>query len=93
MIGDLIDDDDENDDYVYWEHYLLHAKIVDEVFAPVTSVSRADYLELLIQDFLHDFKVLYPNRPLTPKMHYLLHAPDWIKWLVQLIFITHACTS
>ena len=46
MIGNLIDDDDENDDYVYWEHYLLHAKIVDEVFAPVTSISRADNLEL-----------------------------------------------
>ena len=78
LIGDLLDEDDD-----YWEHFLLHAQIIDEVFAPSTSTERIGYLNLLIPDFLHDFKILYPHASFTPKMHYLLHTPQWIKWLVQ----------
>jgi 5-hydroxyisourate hydrolase-like protein (transthyretin family) len=33
---------------------------------------------MLIEDFLEEFKVLYPERSLTPKMHYLVHIPTWM---------------
>ena len=80
LIGDLVEEENP-----YWENYLAHADIVDEVFAPVTSVDRTEYTAMMIEDFLHDFKELYPNRPLTPKMHYLVHLPAWMRWCGPLI--------
>ena len=53
--------------YVYWENFII-------------SGDRIDYISMLIEDFLDDFKLLYPERPLTPKMHYLIHVPTWTKW-------------
>ena len=66
IIGDKIPTDN-----IYWKNYLSHLEIMDEVFAPMTSLERCDYLAMLIEDFLVDFKALYPGRPLTPKMHYM----------------------
>ena len=40
-----------------------------EVFAPVTTAEQMDYVSMLIEDFLEEFKDLYPERPITPKMH------------------------
>ena len=74
LIGDLIPDD-----YPYWENYLKHLDIMDEIFAPVTTPERIDYVGMLIEDFLGEFKDLYPDRPVTPKMHYLVHIPTWMK--------------
>lgn len=54
--------------------------IVDELFAPVTTSEKADYVGMLIEDFLETFKDLYPARLLTPKMHYMIHMPSWMKW-------------
>ena len=71
FIGDKIPDD-----YPFWDNYLTH---LHEVFAPVIHEERLDYLRMLIKDFLHEFRVLYPGRPLIPKMHYLVHFPTWIK--------------
>lgn len=75
LIGDKIPDD-----CPYWENYLTHLDIMDEVFAPVTSGGRLEYITMLIEDFLEEFKELYPERPFTPKMHYLVHVPTWMKW-------------
>lgn len=66
--------------YLYWDIYLSHLEIMDEVFAPIVNSERCDYLAMLIEDFLVDFKALYPDRPLTPKMHYMVHIPMWTKW-------------
>ena len=73
LIGDKIPSD-----YPYWENYLTHLDIMDEIFAPVSSSERLDYVAMLIEDFLVEFKELYPGRPLTPKMHYLVHVPTWM---------------
>ena len=47
---------------------------MEYTFAPVITTDKLDYLQMLIQDFLIEFTQLYPDRPLTPKMHYLAHA-------------------
>ena len=65
--------------YPYWTNYVSHLQIMEEVFAPVTSRDRLDYLRMLIEDFLHDFRELYIARSLTPKMHYMVHIPTWIE--------------
>ena len=75
IIGNIVEKDNQ-----YWDNYLSHLEIMSEVFAPVYDIERIGYLRMMIEDFLFDFKSLYPNRPLTPKMHYLVHIPTWIKW-------------
>jgi hypothetical protein len=74
LIGDLVPYDDP-----HWGNYIMLLDIVDEVFAPVTTPDRADYVAMLVEDFLECFKELYPSRPLTPKMHYMVHMPSWMK--------------
>lgn len=66
----------EDDDH--WENFLQLLTIVDYVFAPVTTESTITYTEVLIEDFLVEFRQLYPERRLTPKMHYLIHVPSWM---------------
>lgn len=43
------------------------------VFAPVTTAEKADYVAMLLEDFLTDFKDLHPERRLIPKMPYMIH--------------------
>ena len=74
LIGDLVPQNDE-----HWENFLSLMNIIDYVFAPVTTVKITHYLEVLIEDFLVDFCSLYPQRPPTPKMHYLIHVPSWMR--------------
>ena len=73
MFGEIFTTTDKiPEDNKYWENYTTHLEIMDEVFAPVTTPERMDYVGMLIEEF----KDLYPERPLTPKMHYL---PTWVK--------------
>ena len=55
---------------------------MDFVFAPLITPDKADLVAILVQDFLFDFKELYPARNLTPKVHYMIHMPSWIKLYV-----------
>lgn len=74
LIGDLVPEE-----HCYWENFLTLLDIVNELFAPVTTTDRADYVSLLVEVFLGGFKELYPTRPLTPKMHYMVHLATWTK--------------
>lgn len=33
------------------------------LFSPVTTADKADYVAMLVEDFLTDFKELYPEAP------------------------------
>ena len=55
---------------------------MEYIFAPVITIDKLDYLQILIQDFLTEFTRLYPERPFTPKMYYRVHMPSWMKRLV-----------
>ena len=74
LIGDLIPEDDE-----YWDHFLQLLTIMDYVFAPTTTEAIIDYIAVQVEDFLVEFKRLYPDRPLTPKLHYAVHLAKWMK--------------
>ena len=63
----------------HWENFLVLLSIIDHVFAPITTSDKADYISGVTEDFLQDFKELYPTRRLTPKMHYMVHLSSWIK--------------
>ena len=74
-----------------WECFLQLMIIVDYVFAPVTSIEVIDYVKDLIETHHQSFKELYPSAPIIPKLHYMIHIPDWIERLVHNIIIM-SCT-
>lgn len=68
---------------------LPNLRIMEHVFAPKVSIGQISYIEMLIEVFFDDFKLLYPNRPLVPKMHYLIHVPSWMRRLADTEFGGH----
>ena len=74
LVGDMVPTNDDK-----WTHYLLLLRIIELTFAPVITIDQTCYLKMLIEKFLMEFKHLYPARPLTPKMHYLVHVPLWTR--------------
>ena len=74
IVGDLVPNEG-----LYWDNYIMLLDIVDEIFAPVTSSDRADYVGMIVEDFLDGFKKLYPSRPRTPKIHFMVHMSSLMK--------------
>lgn len=61
-----------------WDLLLLLREIVDIVLAPVINMSYVSYLCEIIYDHHALFKSLFPNVPLKPKHHFLVHYPNLI---------------
>ena len=72
IIGDMILEDND-----HWVNFLILLDIVDYVFAPATTSEKIAHVAVLVEDFLTEFSRLY-DRPLIPKMHYLVHLPSWM---------------
>ncbi len=61
-----------------WENVLVLLQIIDYLMAPITSHDVTSHLRMLIEENHQEFVKLYPNCPVTPKLHYLIHYPEWI---------------
>ena len=72
LVGDKIDEADRN-----WKNLLL-LTIVDYTFAPVISASMIAYLKEMIHDHHTTFLEIYPSSPIIPKIHYMVHNPEWM---------------
>ena len=59
----------------HWQLFLKMLDIADMIFSPVTSYNQASCLAVLIEEHHTEFKRLYPNCSIIPKMHYLIHYP------------------
>ena len=73
-IGDLIPEGD-----IYWDTFLTLLDILDICMAHVVSNDMAAHLNLLIHDHHEAYREIYPDKPLLPKQHYMVHYPDWMK--------------
>ena len=73
IIGEEVPVDDE-----HWQNFLDLLVIVDYVFAPVISLDSAAFLHDAICSHHEQFCRLYPGRSITPKLHYMIHIPEWI---------------
>jgi len=73
MIGEMIPVGDK-----HWQNYLDLLTIVDYVFAPVVSRNVVALLHDMIQVHHEQFCQLYSGSPITPKLHYIIHIPEWI---------------
>ncbi|GFY32913.1 uncharacterized protein TNCV_4025371 [Trichonephila clavipes] len=65
----------------FWNLYLLMLTIIDTLMAPVISLPETYALAENIADHHKLFLILFPNRHLTPKMHFALHYPRIIRQL------------
>ena len=74
LVGRVIPEDDSA-----WRLYLLFLKVVDICYAPRISSAALTDLELLLQCFYQDFKLVYLDEKITPKMYYLLIYTRLIK--------------
>ena len=68
VIGEHVPEDDER-----WLLYLQLMDIIDILFAPTTSEDYVIYLSTLISDHHQDFRRLYPEANIIPKMHFMVH--------------------
>lgn len=73
MIGDIIPTDDE-----HWLNFLALLMIIDYVFAPVISPDIVGFLHDKIRSHHEAFQQLYPECSIIPKLHYMIHIPEWI---------------
>jgi hypothetical protein len=62
-----------------WKMFLMLQEVVDLVFAPKMTESMLSYFELLYSNFLSEYKKLYPEIPVKPKMHFLVHLPTIVR--------------
>lgn len=77
-------------DNKYWNNFLIVLEIMNTVFSRAIPVHRCAYLEWLIEEHHTNFKQLYPNTPITLKMHSMVHMPQLIlKYVYLLLYITY----
>ena len=69
MIGDTVPEGDPN-----WNNFLLLLSIADYISSPIASRGIATLLTTLAEE---SFRELYPECPIIPKQHYLVHVPQW----------------
>lgn len=62
----------------YWENFLSLLDIMDILFARNVTKDACALLEVLISDHHSQFKELYPDIPITMKMHSMVHMPRLI---------------
>ena len=67
----------------YLELLLQIEEMIGIVFAPVWTDSLLFHLSNLVTMFLSKFKTLYPDLPITSKMHFLVHYESIIKKMDQ----------
>ena len=74
ILGDCVEDNDK-----HWELIMQLQEITDIVFAPKITESMLLYFSELYENHLLLFKKLYPELPIKPKQHYLVHFPDIVR--------------
>lgn len=74
MIGEKVPEDDD-----HWHNYLLLLHIMDYMLAPTLKPDSVGYLKILIKEHHEGFTHLYPTCNVTPKIHYLIHYPEFIE--------------
>ncbi len=78
IIHDLVPEDNPD-----WELFTDLMKIVDILISPVIARETTYYLQLLIKEYLEEFRYHYPNTRLIPKQHFMVHYPAQIRRYVK----------
>ena len=73
LIGDLVPEDCES-----WTLYITLLKICSIACSWNVKPSCISYLRILIEEHHCKFRLLYPDKTIIPKMHYMVHYPRQI---------------
>jgi len=73
MVGDYVPEDD-----AHWICFINILRILCIATAFEITPDAISVLQMLIEDYLYQFNILYPNS-ITPKLHYMLHLPRQIQ--------------
>ncbi len=73
MIGEFVNSHDD-----HWDCFSLMLTICSYAFAPITTANAAMFLKERINEHHQLFKDIYPDCPVIPKMHYIIHLPEWM---------------
>lgn len=76
-------------DTEYYKIIIELIEIAEILFAPVIGLETISELKRLIEQHLKHMKSLFPDNNITPKQHYLIHAPSQIKLLGPMV--RHMC--
>ena len=71
LIGEWVPADDE-----HYYCYLTLLAILAICVATSVTAEDACLLTTMIADYHQRFRQLYPDQPVTPKMHYMVHLPS-----------------
>ena len=63
-------------DNCIWQLYLSLKCIVEIICSPKLPLSQIAYLNVCIEEYLSERQKLFPDTPMRPKHHYLLHYPE-----------------
>ena len=74
MIGPKIPANDE-----HWNFFLSLKDIVELVFAPRMALGHVLLLRTKIQDHIATFNLLFHDKALKPKQHFMLHYPSYLE--------------
>lgn len=72
---------------VHWENFLSLLLITGYLMAPEIAEDEIDYVKVLIEEHHRQFKLIYPDASIIPKLHYMIHMASFTKKLVQLTFL------
>ena len=75
LISDVVQLGDKNR-----QNYLRLLQITLLCVYPVASVRSVDSLQQLIASHNFAYARLYPHEPFPPKLHYMLHLPQIVKY-------------
>ena len=68
---------DTNNEYYTFLMELI--QIVQIIMSPVITIDTIQHLKQLIAEHLTKFTMLFPDKNILPKQHYLIHIPNMIK--------------
>ena len=63
----------------HWALFLQLQRLVNIAYAPSLTDSMLDYFEELYEDHMLLYKKLYPEIPVKPKQHFLVHLKTIVK--------------
>lgn len=61
-----------------WQLCLKLKEVTEFICAPKIHQNEIAYLKVLLEEYVYLRKSMFPDHPLKPKHHYLLHYPDLI---------------
>ena len=87
IIGDKVPTTSE-----LWQCFLLLLDILQLCTAKICSKANASIIKALIYQYLSLFTQCFPDTPVIPKMHYMIHFPEQILrldkfWLSNYLYI------